>query len=40
MHNSCGHAYGKGDINKVNVEHKKKMIVEANHIPLFVQDEY
>ena len=34
MHNSRGRAFGKEDINNIIVEHKKKMIHEANHIPL------
>ena len=39
MHNSRGRAFGKEDINNIIVEHKKKMIIETNHIPLCVQDE-
>ena len=39
MHYSRGCAYGKEDINNIIVEHKKKMIIETNHIPLCVQDE-
>ncbi len=36
MHNSRGRAFGKEDINNIIVEHKKKMIHDANHIPLSV----
>jgi len=39
MHNSCGHAYGKEDINNIIVDHQKKKILEANHKPLCFQDE-
>jgi len=39
MHNSCGRAYGKEDINNIIVDHQKKKILEANRKPLCFQDE-